>query len=106
MQHKMLFLGSFVLLTLMFCSINARAQDAPTMPPPYNPYPPLPGYHPPTILPPNLNSESPEFSAKFNPSSINITQSTKRYLRSQLTQAIRQYLHLTDMMHNGYSAGC
>jgi cytochrome c peroxidase len=57
MQHKTLFLGSFVALTLMFCSMNARAQDAPTMPPPYNPYPPLPGYFPPTILPLNLNSE-------------------------------------------------
>ena len=44
-------------LAVLSLPVAASAQDAPTMPPPYNPYPPLPGYYPPSILPPNLNSE-------------------------------------------------
>ncbi len=44
-------------LGLLSIPYAASAQDPPTMPPPYNPYPPLPGYVPPSILPPNLNSE-------------------------------------------------
>ncbi len=45
------------LLGVLSLPLAASAQDAPTMPPPYNPYPPLPGFTPPSILPPNLKPE-------------------------------------------------
>jgi len=45
--------------------------------PPYNPYPPLPGSVPPTVLPPDLQPEIYEFDAKFKPSSVAISQSGK-----------------------------
>ena len=36
---------------------HAASAQAVSMPPPYNPYPLLPGFTPPSILPPGLNAE-------------------------------------------------
>src|SRR5580704_15049231 len=38
-------------------AVSAQAITATPNPPPYNPYPPLPGFTPPSILPPDINSE-------------------------------------------------
>ncbi len=49
-----------VLLGLLSLPVAAAAgdyDDGHKTPPPYNPYPPLPGYTPPSILPPDLDSE-------------------------------------------------
>ena len=48
---------------------STEAQAAPPLPvdqpfPPYNPYPPLPGSVPPTVLPPDLQSELFEGSTR------------------------------------------
>jgi cytochrome c peroxidase len=58
-QHssRLMTAGLAAVLGVLSLPLAASAQTAPTMPPPYNPYPSLPGYHPPSILPPNLDSE-------------------------------------------------
>jgi hypothetical protein len=55
---------------------SAQAQvDQPV--PPYNPYPPLPGSMPPTVLPPDLQPELLRVRREVLPSSIAISRSGK-----------------------------
>src|ERR1700724_1828736 len=47
-------------------AVSAQAITATPNPPPYNPYPPLPGFTPPSILPPDINSEIARVQSEVN----------------------------------------
>src|SRR5271168_1121116 len=49
--------AAFTTMLGVLCVPHAASAQAVSTPPPYNPYPLLPGFTPPSILPPGLNAE-------------------------------------------------